>query len=141
MIFHILEVKKTMAYNYTKSQLKIVSNYATFFMATGRRQNDLHKKRCMQSLVVRDYIFTLVNFVSQLIQQIKSLSLSLITSIESISAPSSFVTIASFASNPNFSPVQEYTIHKYNRIRVLKTWKFSFSNIVHNNIDRTIFFW
>lgn len=42
----------------------------------------------------------------------KSLSLSLITSIESISAPSSFVTIASLASNPNFSPVQEDIYHK-----------------------------
>lgn len=40
-------------------------------MATERRENDQHNKRCMQSLVVRDYIFTLVNFASQLIQQKK----------------------------------------------------------------------
>lgn len=36
----------------------------------------------------------------------KSLSLSLITSIESISEPSSFVKTAFLASNPNFSPVK-----------------------------------
>ena len=36
----------------------------------------------------------------------KSLSLSLITSMESISEPSSFVKTAFVASNPNFSPVE-----------------------------------
>lgn len=39
----------------------------------------------------------------------KSLSLSLITSMESISAPSSFVTIAFLASNPSFSPVENHS--------------------------------
>ena len=44
--------------------------------------------------------------------------------MESISAPSSFVTIASFASNPNFSPVEEDTIYKQKHFSVLRPANF-----------------
>lgn len=44
----------------------------------------------------------------QVFSTMKSLSLSLITSMQSISEPSSSVTVASLASNPNFSPVEDY---------------------------------
>lgn len=84
----------------------------------------LTQKKLVSNSVVRDYIFTLDIFASQLIQQKKSLSLSLITSTESISAPSSFVTIASFASNPNFSPVEEDTIYKQKHFSVLRPANF-----------------